>query len=224
MMMSLFSMFDPSTISSIQLNWMIMIMTILFMPLNFWTKKSRMINLINSINKNLHNEFKMLFTKSITLKGSTIIFISLFYFILFNNILSNFSYTFCCSAHLVFTLSLSLPIWLSIILYSWTNLTKFMLSHLLPNNTPIMLMPLMIMIETTSNLIRPLALSIRLTANLIAGHLLMTLMGNKFNFNNYYWMMLFLIQILFLMFEFSIAIIQSYVFSILLTLYSSEIN
>nr|YP_009470626.1 ATP synthase F0 subunit 6 [Mycopsylla proxima]AVF97058.1 ATP synthase F0 subunit 6 [Mycopsylla proxima] len=223
MMMSLFSMFDPSTIF-LQFNWMLMLICMFFFPFNFWIKKSRILNMITLINKYLHNEFKMLFTKSITMKGSTIIFITLFYFIMFNNILSNFPYTFCCSAHLVFSLSISFPIWLAIMVYSWINLTKFMFSHLLPNGTPIMLMPMMVMIETTSNLIRPLALSIRLSANLIAGHLLMNLMGNNFNFNKPYWMMMLLIQILFLSFEFMIGMIQSYVFSILMTLYSSEIN
>nr|YP_009470613.1 ATP synthase F0 subunit 6 [Mycopsylla fici]AVF97045.1 ATP synthase F0 subunit 6 [Mycopsylla fici] len=223
MMMSLFSMFDPSTIF-FQLNWTLMFICMFFFPFNFWIKKSRISNMIILINNYLNNEFKMLFSKSITMKGSTIIFITLFYFILFNNILSNFPYTFCCSAHLTFTLAISLPIWLAIMIYSWINLTNFMFSHLLPNGTPVMLMPMMVMIETTSNLIRPLALSIRLSANLIAGHLLMNLMGNNFNFNKPYWMMILIMQILFLSFEFMIGMIQSYVFSILMALYSSEIN
>jgi len=56
-----------------------------------------------------------------------------------------------------------------------------MLAHLVPMGTPSVLIPLIVIIEITRNLIRPIALAVRLTANLIAGHLLIALLGNTFN-------------------------------------------
>jgi len=51
------------------------------------------------------------------------------------------------------------------------------MAHLIPLNTPIILTPFLVLIETIRIIIRPLSLSIRLTANLIAGHLLITLLN-----------------------------------------------
>nr|ATN42487.1 ATP synthase F0 subunit 6 [Calophya schini] len=223
-MMSLFSMFDPSAIMLIQFNWMMINLTIIFIPIMYWKMNSRSSMMMNTIFIKLNNEFKSLFTQNITMKGSTLIPISLFSMILMNNITSNFPYTFCPSAHLSFTLVLSIPIWLSIMIYFWSNLSKSMFAHLVPSGTPKVLMPLMVMIELTSNLIRPMALAVRLTANLIAGHLLMALLGNTFNINSFMWVFILSIQTLFMMFELMVAAIQSYVFSVLMTLYSSEIS
>merc|ERR1712226_132723 len=54
-----------------------------------------------------------------------------------------------------------------------------LLAHLVPLGTPSFLMPIIVIIETVSNVIRPLTLSIRLAANMVAGHLLLTLLGSQ---------------------------------------------
>nr|YP_009443403.1 ATP synthase F0 subunit 6 [Diaphorina lycii]ATR80187.1 ATP synthase F0 subunit 6 [Diaphorina lycii] len=224
MMTSLFSMFDPTTVSPIPMNWSSMILPSILLPLVYWKPQSRMNILMKKMTTTLNNEFSSLFTKTIMMKGTTLIPITLFFFILISNITSNFPYSFCCSAHLSFSLSLALPIWMSIIMFFWIKLTKTTLSHLVPSGTPNILMPMMVMIEMTSNIIRPMALAVRLTANLIAGHLLMALLGNTLNIKNYTWLVILTIQTLFLTFELMVAVIQSYVFSVLMTLYSSEIS
>jgi F-type H+-transporting ATPase subunit a len=83
----------------------------------------------------------------------------------------------------------------------------------------------MVCIETISNVIRPGTLAVRLAANMIAGHLLMTLLGNT-GPNLTLTLLSFLIvaQIALLILESAVAIIQSYVFAVLRTLYSSEVN
>nr|YP_009442188.1 ATP synthase F0 subunit 6 [Calophya californica]ATN42474.1 ATP synthase F0 subunit 6 [Calophya californica] len=223
-MMSLFSMFDPTAWFYIQINWIFINISLLLIPMTFWKISSRSNMLINLILSALNKEFQSLFNKNIFKKGTSLLTISLFLLILMNNMSSNFPYTFCASAHLSFTLVLSIPIWLSIMIFLWKNISKSMFSHLVPSGTPAILMPLMVLIEVTSNMIRPMALAVRLTANLIAGHLLMALLGNTFKINSFYWMVILLIQTSFMMFELMVAMIQSYVFSVLMTLYSSEMS
>jgi len=53
------------------------------------------------------------------------------------------------------------------------------MAHLVPIGTPNILMPFIVVIETIRNIIRPLTLAVRLSANIIAGHLLLTLLGNQ---------------------------------------------
>nr|APC60527.1 ATP synthase F0 subunit 6 [Bactericera cockerelli] len=224
MMSSLFSMFDPTAFLSIQFNWIIMNLTLILIPALYWKSYSRPTKMISILTNTLNKEFNSLFTSKFSIKGSSLIFISLFMLIMVNNVTSNFPYTFCSSAHLSFSLAMAIPIWMSIILFFWMNLTNTMLAHLVPTGTPPMLMPLMVMIEMTSNIIRPMALAVRLTANLIAGHLLMALLGNTFNINTSFWVIILAVQTIFMLFELMVALIQSYVFSVLMTLYSSEIS
>nr|ARH55227.1 ATP synthase F0 subunit 6 [Trichodes leucopsideus] len=223
MMMNLFSSFDPSTNWHTSINWISSLLWMLFIPSLFWLIPSRLNYLWMKILFTLHNEFKILIGKNYM--GSTLIFISLFSFILMNNFLGLFPYIFTSTSHMTLTLTLALPLWLSFMIFGWINNTIHMFAHLVPQGTPPVLMPFMVCIETISNLIRPGTLAIRLSANMIAGHLLMTLLGNTgpmlslimLNF-------LILTQILLLILESAVAIIQSYVFAVLSTLYSSEVN
>ncbi|YP_010449129.1 ATP synthase F0 subunit 6 (mitochondrion) [Pectinophora gossypiella] len=225
MMTNLFSIFDPSTnLFNIPLNWMSTLLGLMFIPYSFWLIPNRHFMIWNFILNKLHNEFKTLLSKN-NFNGSTFIFISLFTFILFNNFLGLFPYIFTSTSHLTLSLSLSLPLWLSFMLYGWINNSTHMFAHMIPQGTPNILMPFMVLIETISNIIRPGTLAVRLTANMIAGHLLMTLLsGTSSNIPSFLIIFLLSIQILLLILESAVAIIQSYVIAILSTLYSSEVN
>nr|YP_004935388.1 ATP synthase F0 subunit 6 [Fabriciana nerippe]AEB33700.1 ATP synthase F0 subunit 6 [Fabriciana nerippe] len=225
MMNNLFSIFDPTTnLLNMSLNWISTFIGIMFIPFSFWFIPNRHFILWNFISNKLHHEFKTLLGPK-SFNGSTFIFISLFFFILFNNFLGLFPYIFTSTSHLNITLSISLSLWLSFMIYGWINNTQHMFIHLIPQGTPTILMPFMVMIETISNIIRPGTLAVRLTANMIAGHLLLTLLSNTgTNMSNYLLILLILTQILLLILESAVAIIQAYVISILSTLYSSEVN
>nr|YP_011010502.1 ATP synthase F0 subunit 6 [Halovelia heron]WPW47130.1 ATP synthase F0 subunit 6 [Halovelia heron] len=222
MMTNLFSTFDPSTSMYYSMNWNSTIMFMILMPYSYWMMSSRYTKIYQIIYKTLHNEFKMLLKKS---QGLTLMMTSLFMFILINNIMGLLPYIFTSSSHLTFSLTMSLPLWLSIMLFGWIKKTQHMFAHLIPAGTPPLLMPFMVCIETISNFIRPGSLAVRLTANMIAGHLLMSLLGNNTtNASNMIIIMLIMVQIMLMLFETAVAIIQAYVFSILSTLYSSEVN
>nr|QKY75507.1 ATP synthase F0 subunit 6 [Bactrocera albistrigata] len=225
MMTNLFSVFDPSSsIFNLSLNWMSTFLGLLLIPSAYWLMPSRWHIFWNSILLTLHKEFKTLLGPS-GHSGSTFIFVSLFSLILFNNFMGLFPYIFTSTSHLTLTLTLALPLWLCFMLYGWINHTQLMFAHLVPQGTPAVLMPFMVCIETISNIIRPGTLAVRLAANMIAGHLLLTLLGNTGPSLSYAIVSLLLIgQIALLVLESAVAIIQSYVFAVLSTLYSSEVN
>nr|YP_010235786.1 ATP synthase F0 subunit 6 [Bambusicaliscelis flavus]QTD82404.1 ATP synthase F0 subunit 6 [Bambusicaliscelis flavus] len=216
MMTSLFSSFDPST-KFLQLNWIMMLSTMMILPMNFWLKISRPMMMKKMIETKLLSEFY----NSTNQKEMILLSISMFLMILTNNLMGLFPYNFTPTSHISMSMSMSIPMWITLMIYGWTKFTNSMFIHLLPTGTPKMIMPMMIMIETTGNMIRPISLSVRLTANMIAGHLLMTLLGN---INEMKMIILTMpIQMMLMMFESSISIIQAYVFSTLITLYSSDI-
>nr|ARJ54743.1 ATP synthase F0 subunit 6 [Statilia maculata] len=226
MMTNLFSVFDPSSsIMNLSLNWLSTFIGLLLIPTSLWLIPSRMTILWNLVINKLHEEFKLLIGKKKISKGSTFIFISIFSIIMYNNFMGLFPYVFTSTSHMIMTISLALPLWLSFMIFGWINNTKHMFAHLVPQGTPGILMPFMVCIETISNIIRPGTLAIRLAANMIAGHLLMTLLGNTGS-TMMMSLLPFLIitQILLLTLESAVAIIQSYVFAVLSTLYSSEVN
>nr|QPN54145.1 ATP synthase F0 subunit 6 [Holotrichia oblita] len=223
MMTNLFSSFDPTASFNMSLNWLSIFLGLFFIPPAYWLIPSRHLWLWYKIIITLHYEFKTLIGNE--KKGSTLMMISLFSMIMFNNILGLCPYIFTSTSHLVMTLSLALPMWFSFMIYGWLNNSTHMFAHLVPQGTPNILMPFMVIIETISNIIRPGTLAIRLAANMIAGHLLMTLLGNTGpNLTLIVLNILLILQILLLILESAVAIIQSYVFAILSTLYSSEIH
>nr|SPP23541.1 ATP synthase F0 subunit 6 [Parnassius smintheus] len=225
MMSNLFSIFDPTTnLFNLSLNWISTFIGLMFIPYSFWLIPNRHYILWNFITNKLHNEFKMLLGIN-SFNGSTFIFISLFTFILFNNFLGLFPYIFTSTSHLTISLSISLSLWISFMLYGWINNYQHMFIHMIPQGTPTILMPFMVLIETISNIIRPGTLAVRLTANMIAGHLLLTLLSStSSNLSFFMLFILIFVQILLLILESAVAVIQSYVISILSTLYSSEVN
>nr|YP_009529047.1 ATP synthase F0 subunit 6 [Ephestia elutella]AXU98854.1 ATP synthase F0 subunit 6 [Ephestia elutella] len=225
-MTNLFSIFDPSiNLFNLSLNWISTFIGILFIPYSFWMIPNRHFIFWTFILNKLHNEFKTLLGNNSHSSSSTFIFISMFTFVLFNNFLGLFPYIFTSTSHLTLSLSLSLPLWLSFMMYGWINNTQHMFIHMIPQGTPGILMPFMVLIETISNIIRPGTLAVRLTANMIAGHLLMTLLsGTGSIMPSFLIPLLIIIQILLLILESAVAVIQSYVIAILSTLYSSEVN
>lgn len=227
MISNLFSVFDPSTrlLNNLSINWIRTLLGLILIPSTYWLIPSRNYMIWNKIILRLHKEFKNLIGIKKINKGTSFIFISIFSIIIFNNFLGLFPYIFTRTSHLSFTLTLALPIWLRFIIFGWINNTQHIFAHLVPQGTPPILMPFIVCIETIRNLIRPGTLAVRLAANMIAGHLLLTLLGSTGPH-----LILPLIrlliraQIILLILESAVAIIQSYVFAVLRTLYSREVN
>nr|ABA19350.1 ATP synthase subunit 6 [Pionites leucogaster] len=155
-----------------------------------------------------------------------IILTSLMMLLLTINLLGLLPYTFTPTTQLSMNMALAFPLWLATLLTGLRNQPTTSLGHLLPEGTPTPLIPALIMIETISLLIRPLALGVRLTANLTAGHLLIqlistatiTLLPTLPTVSILTTTVLLLLTIL----EVAVAMIQAYVFVLLLSLYLQE--
>lgn len=170
----------------------------------------------------LLNELKAVLG-TLTSPGVLIYFSRILIIILLNNFLGLFPYVFTSTRHLSCTLSLALPLWIGYILIRIKTQIEHNLAHLVPEGTPVMLIPLIVLIETTRLIIRPGTLAVRLAANIVAGHLLITLLGSQGS-NLSIIILLFLIFsiVLLIILECAVACIQSYVFTILSTLYLNE--
>nr|APF46516.1 ATP6 [Dicrurus ludwigii]APF46517.1 ATP6 [Dicrurus ludwigii]APF46565.1 ATP6 [Dicrurus ludwigii]APF46589.1 ATP6 [Dicrurus ludwigii]AYD75225.1 ATP6 [Dicrurus sharpei] len=155
-----------------------------------------------------------------------LILTSLMMFLLLINLLGLLPYTFTPTTQLSMNLALAFPLWLATLLTGLRNQPSISLGHLLPEGTPTPLIPALILIETISLLIRPLALGVRLTANLTAGHLLIQLISTATVALASTMPMVSLITLLVLflltILEVAVAMIQAYVFVLLLSLYLQE--
>nr|YP_008592611.1 ATP synthase F0 subunit 6 [Umbra pygmaea]BAN81627.1 ATPase subunit 6 [Umbra pygmaea] len=151
---------------------------------------------------------------------------SLMIFLISLNLLGLLPYTFTPTTQLSLNMSLAVPLWLGTVLIGMQNQPTIALGHLLPEGTPAPLIPVLIIIETISLFIRPLALGVRLTANLTAGHLLIQLIATAAfvlmplmpTVAIITTIILFLLTLL----EIAVAMIQAYVFVLLLSLYLQE--
>jgi len=205
------------------INWISIFISIFFFPQIYWLINSQISKSFLKISFYLEKELRAVFGK-ITIQGTIFIFISSFFFILFSNFIGLIPYIFTRTRHLSITLVLALPLWLGSILYSIFYQYNNLLAHLVPVGTPRFLIPIIVVIETIRNIIRPITLSIRLAANIVAGHLLLTLLGSQGpNLMIINLVLLIIGMILLLLLEVAVACIQSYVFTILSSLYLNEL-
>nr|YP_010132948.1 ATP synthase F0 subunit 6 [Percina bimaculata]YP_636127.1 ATP synthase F0 subunit 6 [Percina macrolepida]QWE36817.1 ATP synthase F0 subunit 6 [Percina caprodes]ABF74883.1 ATP synthase F0 subunit 6 [Percina macrolepida]QWE36323.1 ATP synthase F0 subunit 6 [Percina bimaculata]QWE37038.1 ATP synthase F0 subunit 6 [Percina caprodes]UZC55371.1 ATP synthase subunit 6 [Percina bimaculata] len=151
---------------------------------------------------------------------------SLMIFLITLNMLGLLPYTFTPTTQLSLNLGLAVPLWLATVIIGMRNQPTHALGHLLPEGTPGPLIPVLIVIETISLFIRPLALGVRLTANLTAGHLLIQLIATAafvlLPLMPTVAILTSTVLVLLTLLEIAVAMIQAYVFVLLLTLYLQE--
>nr|NP_059572.1 ATP synthase F0 subunit 6 [Sciurus vulgaris]YP_009145331.1 ATP synthase F0 subunit 6 [Spermophilus dauricus]AKK32238.1 ATP synthase F0 subunit 6 [Spermophilus dauricus]AOW43616.1 ATP synthase F0 subunit 6 [Sciurus vulgaris]QHN51470.1 ATP synthase F0 subunit 6 [Sciurus vulgaris]QHN51509.1 ATP synthase F0 subunit 6 [Sciurus vulgaris]UUJ37456.1 ATP synthase F0 subunit 6 [Sciurus vulgaris] len=159
------------------------------------------------------------------LKGRTwsLMLISLIMFIGSTNLLGLLPHSFTPTTQLSMNLGMAIPLWAGAVITGFRHKTKASLAHFLPQGTPIPLIPMLVIIETISLFIQPMALAVRLTANITAGHLLMHLIGGATlvltSISTPTAMITFIILVLLTVLEFAVALIQAYVFTLLVSLY-----
>ncbi|YP_006665751.1 ATP synthase F0 subunit 6 (mitochondrion) [Hipposideros armiger] len=153
----------------------------------------------------------------------TLMLMSLILFIGSTNLLGLLPHSFTPTTQLSMNLGMAIPLWAGTVLLGFRYKTKASLAHFLPQGTPLPLIPMLVIIETISLFIQPMALAVRLTANITAGHLLIHLIGGAtlalLGISTTTAFITFIILIMLTILEFAVALIQAYVFTLLVSLY-----
>nr|YP_010183541.1 ATP synthase F0 subunit 6 [Drawida gisti]QVG61470.1 ATP synthase subunit 6 [Drawida gisti] len=228
MMPDIFSSFDPFSFNTFSpTNSMFLIINVLLifiMQVSLWVGNNQFVSYKIPVKATIFTQLSRTF--SVSTKGLTSIISSVFIIIMVINLMGLFPYMFSTSSHLIFTLTLGFPIWLSLILSGFSYQPKKSVAHFLPDGAPDWLNPFLVIIETTSVLVRPMTLSFRLAANMSAGHIVLGLVGIYTSaawFSSYSNLIILTsISMGYILFEVAICLIQAYIFCLLLSLYSDD--
>ena len=155
---------------------------------------------------------------------------SFFILILTANLSGLVSYSFTITSHLVITFSFALAIFgaITFLCFQEHNLNFF--SLFLPAGSSIFLALLLTPIEIVSYIFRPISLAVRLFANMMAGHTLLkvivgfawTMMLSSSGLVCIAHIVPLAVLVLLMFLELGVAMIQSYVFTILACIYLND--
>jgi F-type H+-transporting ATPase subunit a len=154
---------------------------------------------------------------------------SLFFFILIANLVGNVPYSFTITTSIILSVGLSFTIYIGVTIIGLTKHGLHFFSFFIPSGTPLALVPLLVLIELTSNLARALSLGVRLFANMVAGHTLLKILST-FLYQLFSSSLIvavvtlipFSIFIALIGLELAVGVIQSYVFILLTSSYIKD--
>lgn len=159
-----------------------------------------------------------------------LIFLSnIFLFILFSNLIGMIPFAFTITSHIIITISLSFIAFIGLNILGFEKHKSNFFELFLPKGCPTVMMPFLIIIEIISYIARLFSLAIRLFANMMSGHSLLKILSN-FSYvlllnNNLFFLSIipFLIVFCIVGLEIGIAMLQAYVFLILLIIYLHDV-
>ena len=102
---------------------------------------------------------------------------TLFMFVLFCNMVGMLPYSFTVTSHIIVTFVLAAAIFIGVTVIGFIKHGIKYLELFVPKGVPVVLLPLIIIIEVISYLSRPVSLSVRLFANMMAGHTMLKVFG-----------------------------------------------
>jgi len=102
---------------------------------------------------------------------------TLFMFVLFSNMVGMLPYSFTVTSHIIVTFVLASAVFLGVTILGFIKHGFKYLELFVPKGVPVVLLPLIIIIEIISYLSRPVSLSVRLFANMMAGHTMLKVFG-----------------------------------------------
>jgi len=148
---------------------------------------------------------------------------TLFMFVLFCNMVGMLPYSFTVTSHIIVTFALAATVFIGVTVIGFIKHGIKYLELFIPKGVPIILLPLIVIIEIISYLSRPLSLSIRLFANMMAGHTMLKVFGGfviSLGILGGWLPLSFTVALIGL--EILVAFLQAYVFAILTCIYLND--
>ena len=102
---------------------------------------------------------------------------TLFMFVLFCNMVGMLPYSFTVTSHIIVTFVLASIVFVGVTIIGFIKHGLKYLELFVPKGVPVILLPLIVIIEIISYLSRPVSLSVRLFANMMAGHTMLKVFG-----------------------------------------------
>jgi len=102
---------------------------------------------------------------------------TLFMFVLFANMVGMLPYSFTVTSHIIVTFVLATIVFIGVTVIGFVKHGIKYLQLFVPKGVPVVLLPLIVVIEIISYLSRPVSLSVRLFANMMAGHTMLKVFG-----------------------------------------------
>ena len=151
---------------------------------------------------------------------------SLFIFVLFCNMVGMLPYSFTVTSHIIVTLAFAMFIFIGVTILGFVIHGFKYLKIFVPSGVPMVLLPIIMIIEIISYLSRPVSLSVRLFANMMAGHTMLKVFGGfviSLGLVAGWLPLTFSVALTGL--EILVAFLQAYVFAILTCIYlNDELN
>jgi F-type H+-transporting ATPase subunit a len=148
---------------------------------------------------------------------------TLFMFVLFCNMVGMLPYSFTVTSHIIVTFVLAAVVFIGITVIGFIKHGFKYLELFVPKDVPIVLLPLIVVIEIISYLSRPVSLSVRLFANMMAGHTMLKVFGGfviSLGLLGGWLPLSFSVALTGL--EILVAFLQAYVFAILTCIYLND--
>jgi F-type H+-transporting ATPase subunit a len=102
---------------------------------------------------------------------------TLFIFILALNMLGMVPYSFTVTSHIIVTFAMAAFVFLFVVVVGFVKNGPGFLKLFVPKGVPVLMLPLISVLEVFSFFIRPISLSVRLFANMMAGHMMLKVFG-----------------------------------------------
>jgi F-type H+-transporting ATPase subunit a len=151
---------------------------------------------------------------------------TIFLFILMGNMVGMIPGSFTFTSHIIVTFAMAMAVWLGVTAIGFWYHGAHFLHFFVPTGAPKAMLPLLIPIELLSYCVRPISLSVRLFCNMMAGHtMLKVFAGFIISLSTFYLVPAIAplaITVILIGFEFAVAFLQAYIFTVLTCIYLND--